>query len=656
MQLTWALSQASERGVEVNARANDLNEMLEKKMHVFKSIYLDDGKTGSDLSRQGYCRLLDDATANESVTHVFVYKRDRLARPESAVEAMRLEDRLGQAGVTLVLEGQVLPPRTRGKRDVGRELQALIDYNSSGEFLETLAERIVRSHETIARSGLSTGGNPPYGFVRALYGPDDSFVELLPPGRTVRQDGHHVRWIPGQDDESKAKLKVWLLILALHKRGWSAKRISNHLNELHIPSPNAGKTRTDNRVQHRVSDKWNHRTVLELIDNPLIAGRKTYAKRASGKHRRHGAQGPRTLQESEWAKDGRAIIRRNDSSLTVDAPSGGDELYAPDAWEALRQHREQRGHSQRGVPRAKDPSKYPLSCRVIDLTDNCGAIMHGIPAGGRLLYKCSRYMKSSGRDCSSNSVDAEALVKFVSSTLSKFSSKLGSQAAIRKRLDEIANAAIDNAQPSDAIALAELDRQVCELQRQRDAVQRNFATETDPEVYEVLKTEFLNIKEELEAARTKRGKTASISARVRSLPIDEQVEQAMSLLGNLECVLSDAEARVAFRELMERLNVRVGLYFSDAIKGKKRIVRRLTGGVIAFGEAELPVPTYGCDAVNDASGFSAATQQISGESRRQDGATDRQSEHGLQSAADSVDPRSHVEETSITKGSRADRI
>ena len=31
------------------------------------------------------------------------------------------------------------------------------------------------------------------------------------------------------------------------------------------------------------------------------------------------------------------------------------------------------GQAQRGIPRASDPSKYPLSCAVFDLTDGCGS-------------------------------------------------------------------------------------------------------------------------------------------------------------------------------------------------------------------------------------------------------------------------------------------
>ena len=48
------------------------------------------------------------------------------------------------------------------------------------------------------------------------------------------------------------------------QRGWGIKRIARHLNARGIPSPDAGRTRTDHGVKHRVSGKWCPGTVGEL--------------------------------------------------------------------------------------------------------------------------------------------------------------------------------------------------------------------------------------------------------------------------------------------------------------------------------------------------------------------------------------------------------
>lgn len=68
---------------------------------------------------------------------------------------------------------------------------------------------------------------------------------------------------------------------------------------------------------------------------------------------------------------------------------------------------DKRGDSQRGLRRAKDPSRYPLACRVIDMTDRCGSVMYGRPNGERSMYSCGRYMRT--RECSNNTVDADAM-------------------------------------------------------------------------------------------------------------------------------------------------------------------------------------------------------------------------------------------------------
>ena len=50
--------------------------------------------------------------------------------------------------------------------------------------------------------------------------------------------------------------------------------------------------------------------------------------------------------------------------------------------------------------------------------------------------------------------------------------------------------------------------------------------------------------------------------------------------------------------LLKRLGIRLGLNFHGVIKGKKREVRRLLSGVMAFGDSPLPVPLHGKDSVD----------------------------------------------------------
>lgn len=223
-QLEWAIAKAKELGIRIDATPAELEHMRDHHLHSYKSLRLDDGITGSDPTRPGLMALNRDAVSDRSISHALIYRRDRYSRPEDAVDAVQMEKELLRAGVTLVFSTKTVTPVQRGQIDLARDIDALLEYNESGVFCEQLAERMVLTHRSLAAEGFSTVGNPPYGHVRALFGPDGKFVEILPKGRTVRQEGFHVRWIPGEDDDNRAKIKVWIYILELSDKGWGGKR------------------------------------------------------------------------------------------------------------------------------------------------------------------------------------------------------------------------------------------------------------------------------------------------------------------------------------------------------------------------------------------------------------------------------------------------
>ena len=80
---------------------------------------------------------------------------------------------------------------------------------------------------------------------------------------------------------------------------------------------------------------------------------------------------------------------------------------------------------------------------------------------------------------------------------------------------------------------------------------------------------------------------------------DRDVEAALSLFDDLERVTADSTARAQISPLLEKLGVRLGLTFTEAIKGRKRKVRKLVGGVMAFGGHPLPVPIHGANNCSD---------------------------------------------------------
>ena len=108
-QVEWAIQAAGRQGVTLDATIADLEHMQALRLHRYKAIYLDDGITGSDLTRPGFVGINRDALADRRFSHIFIYKRDRFARPTDALQAVQIEKKLLQAGITLVFSDARVP-------------------------------------------------------------------------------------------------------------------------------------------------------------------------------------------------------------------------------------------------------------------------------------------------------------------------------------------------------------------------------------------------------------------------------------------------------------------------------------------------------------------------------------------------------------------
>lgn len=613
--------------------------------------------------------------ANREISHVFAFKRDRLGRPDDPVEMLSVERRLNSAGITLVFSDAEANPRARGESRLPQDIQSLIAYHSSGEFLDSLADRVIRAHIGLARKGFSTGGTPPYGFARYLADESGQKLEKLEAGKRVRKDGCHVRWFP----EDREKIAVWLLILERTRDGWGASRIARFLNERGIPSPGAGTRRRDQGVLHKVSGRWNPNTVRALCRNSAIMGIREYGVRSEGTHKRLGANGPQSLDDRDYphvSSDMPKLIR-NPDEVRIPIAMGIDPQCDATLWEQVQHQLNQRGSSQRGIPRSRDLSRYPLSCRVVDLTGGCGAVMHGITNGGRRLYKCSAYMQT--RACYSNSVDGDALLRFVLRAIREQVIRLGDRPTLRRLLQ--ARVAAEQLSEGSSVERKQIerDRQMLEeLNQDIRTVECRMATERDDDRYEALGRQFEALRDErstirnrIERAESKHHKAATIRAST-----DEQVETALQLFDHLERLADDPQARVELLPMFERLGLRVGLYFKEAIKGTKRRVRILDGGILVFGDRELPIALHGALNLDAKAGHnrgpkspkqtdSSASKPQSGEVGQTDSPRDDRdgstpllpqpvSEHHPKQQA--FPSNHHREEISITKVSRGERI
>jgi hypothetical protein len=133
-----------------------------------------------------------------------------------------------------------------------------------------------------------------------------------------------------------------------------------------------------------------------------------------------------------------------------------------------------------------------------------------------------------------------------------------------------------------------------------------MAQEKDDDRYEAIGQEFDRIKVELAHAEKELEGRQRDCPMPRAHSVESEVEAAMAVLDDICRIASNEEARREVNPMLRRLGLWIGLTFGSAIKGKKREVRRLLGGMVTFGNGRLPVPVYGVDNRQDPRGSGGA--------------------------------------------------
>lgn len=584
-QLTWAVGSAAREGVVLDAAVADISHMQARGLHTYKGIRLDDAIPGDELERPGLSALIKDVEHDRTISHVLAFARDRMGRPQSPVDCIAIELRLLRAGVRIVYSDQVLDLPASGQFDIGEIFKGVLEYYMSGEQPRKLAEQMICTQRTLVRQNRVVGGNPPYGCVRALIDSMNQILEVVPKGKRVRQSGCHTVWIP--DPAHPERLATWVTMLTLKEQGWGYKRIANYLNDvLKVPSPNAGQQRRNHGRLEVIEGRWSTATVKSLLENRTILAIFDYGRRSEGKHRRLGPDGWRFLTDSDRnAITGRPKVIQNDSSLVTSIPLPFEPKFDPARWTAIQKVTQERGKSQRGIPRATDPARYPLTCCIFDLSDRCNSVMYGRTSGRRALYTCGRYLKYGRGACENNQLDAEALLQFTLGTLVEMVDRLGALSVLRAKLLERARR--EEGRPDEGLHArrAELEGRVRGLEQRTRQAAKNFAFAEDADLRTLAEEAFADAKRELDRAKSE----LALLARADNprLSPEDEVDEALGLLSNLQRLSSDHEARGELHRLFKTLGLKIGLRFVGALKGT-RPVRRLAAGIIVMGREQLP--------------------------------------------------------------------
>lgn len=578
----FAQKKAKEFDVSFDGDVRTIERMMKDGIPNVGDIYLDYGVQGHKKSRPALDQLRTRIANDNSIDVLVIPRRDRLFRPNHPLDGLLLEAEFSKAGITIVYQDKVVPPTKKGARhDLAQLMVGLVDFDRAGADRRDLARKIILAQIRLAERGYSTGGRPAFGFRRSLVTEQGELVRHLQEGERVRMRGCHVVWQP---DENKIDLVRRILGLL---KNHPANRVARMLNDEGIPSPDAGRFRTDNGVRHLVSGNWNGTTITNIARNPLLVAINAYGRRSMGDQLRLSSDGVRELEETDFREGEQPKVIRNPSDLHVTGQGAFDPIVDPKEHKALIQDLDRRGATQKAIPRSRNPKMNPLGGRVYDM--DCGWLMYRAPYSGSFRYKCGLYDLSHGQQCRHNTVKGPEATAFLLSCVRQRLLAPGLWQKLRERLKQIADREASTGQDDSRIAM--IQKKQLEVQEELKAVTKSLARAGDrQDLFEAMTSEFdeLKTQEKSLASQLNELKAKASVASEDVAEVEKALELAMNLTELADSKMDDFELP---RQLFDLTNVRLFVQFQEVQQGK-RTVNQLAGGVVTFGAAEPPIEIY----------------------------------------------------------------
>jgi hypothetical protein len=578
--LRWAQRQATELGVVFSGTPEQIDEMIHEGRFQDGDVFLDFCVKGNKLQRPALDSLFSLALTDPNITHVFIPRRDRFARPDNPLDAIRMEDSLREAGLTIVFMDKTLAPVSRSRRDLGETIVAMIDYDQAGKERRTLAEKILYAQLNLAKQGYSTGGRPPFGFQRWLVQADGTLVRQLADGESVKRAGHHVVWMPGSEE----KLALIRRILQMLETT-PATRVAAILTAEGIPSPDAGRLRKDGGVTHLTSGVWRQQAIVNIARNPLLQAVMQYGQRSMGDRLRFSPDGPREIAETDRGVDDKVKVVVNLESARIKATAHFDSLVDEDRHRQLLEKLDQRSGTQRGKPRSRDPHRNPLSGRVFDM--GCGWPMYRQPSKDSFRYTCALYQQSNGKKCRHNHVDGVVATRFLLGCIRQRLFAPTLRQKLEKKLRDIAQR--NSMNDSQDTELAAKKATLADVRHKREKAGINLALAEGPDQRGAIAAAFDNfVRQEkileaeihqLERTNTKFG------------DVDAEVAAALAKIEHLASVVSAEQELSRIGQLFQQINARMFLRFTES-RLNKRTINKLSSGIVSFGATSPPVALY----------------------------------------------------------------
>jgi hypothetical protein len=579
----WANSKAAELGLKFDGTGDAVQAMIRGRESHRGDIFLDYDVCGNLFSRPGLDQLKSEVSVDRSISHILIPRRDRLARPDNPLDAVRLELNFRCDGITLVYMDQVCEPIPRGKRlDIADVITGVIDFDRAGKDRRELAQKILYAQRALARDGHSIGGRPSFGFRRWLVKHDGTKVRELLARERVKMPGHSVAWLPVSHDHPEMQLALRIREML---RTMPASRVAATLTAEGIPSPDAGRLRKDGGIVHQVSGVWHATTIMNIARNPLFGAIVEYGRRSMGDQLRFTADGPRELNDADYRENGKPKVIRNDEDAVVRSKAHFKPIVDTEQQEQLTAILDQRAGTQRGKPRSHDPTRNPLGSRLFDM--GCRWPMYRNPYQASFRYVCGLYQQSHGQKCAHNHVDGPTATRFALSCLRQHILSPGLLTKLRARLRQMAEQ--ESGVDRSASELATKKAALVEIKAKLATVGENMALAATPEQYRVVADMFEKLT----------GQQADLEVEVRTIEartptsggIEAEIDAAMAVVDRLPDLAGDSKNLAEVGEAFRMVNLRMFLEF-EAVQVKKRTLNKVAMGMITFGAAPPPIPIY----------------------------------------------------------------
>lgn len=579
--VAWGQRKAGEIGVQFRGIPAAIDAMIREGRFAEGDLFLDYEVKGNTLSRRGLDALIKEALENERVTHIFIPRRDRLARPDDPLDGIRLENVLRRAGLTIVFLDRICDPIGKGRRqDIADMITALVDYDRAGKDRRDLAEKILFAQLSLAKRGFSTGGRPAFGFRRWLVKVDGTRVRQLADSERVKMAGHHVVWLPGPAVEIELIRRILVMLETM-----PAARVAATLTAEGIPSPDTGRFRKDKGILHPVSGVWHATTIVNIARNPLLIAVTAYGRRSMGDQLRYTAQGPREINDADFRPDNKPKVIRNPDRDHTTARAHGDPVADIECHHQLLAKLDARGASQRGKPRSRDPNNNPLGSRIFDM--DCSWPLYRLPYNKSFRYLCGLYQQSHGEKCASNHVDGPTATRFMLSCIRQRVLPGAQVGKLAEKLRVIAarEQSSQKLEQSVASQRSVLARVAADL----ETAKQNMTLAQNPQQFQAMAAIFDSLMERQSKLRAELAEATATTT--ESNDMESEINSALALLQRLTELAAGAESLAAAGELFRMMNARLFLRFT-AVQLNKRIVNRVAGGAVTFGTTPPPIAVY----------------------------------------------------------------